>query len=148
MEAVIGRKLLLEPIDSIILIRRDIEMSKPVVYIASPYSRGDVAINTYFQCKVFNEILNDGRALPVAPLWSHFQHTVFPRPYEDWIQYDQEMLRLYDCCLRLDAVHEQLNYHEGESKGADAEVETFRLAGKKVFFSIPELFQWLDERKG
>ena len=66
-------------------------MKKPIVYIASPYTKGDVAVNTYFQCEVFDKILSDGRSLPVAPLWSHFQHTVFPRPYEDWIRYDQEI---------------------------------------------------------
>lgn len=76
-------------------------VEKPIVYIASPYSSGDPAINTHFQCKVFDEILRDGRAWPVAPLWSHYQHTLFPRPYSDWIAYDQALLKLYDACLRL-----------------------------------------------
>jgi hypothetical protein len=122
------------------------EKLKPTVYIASPYTKGDVAINTYFQCKVFDELLTDGRVLPVAPLWSHFQHTVFPRPYQDWIQYDQEMLRLYDCCLRLDATLDRLNYVQHESSGADAEVKTFKAMGKPVFFSIEELYTWVDGR--
>jgi len=55
-------------------------MKKLVIYIASPYTSGDVAMNTHFQCKVFDELLSDGRVIPIAPLWSHFQHTVFPRP--------------------------------------------------------------------
>lgn len=119
-------------------------MNKPTVYIASPYTRGDVAINTHFQCGIFDQLLNDGKVLPVAPLWSHFQHTLFPRPYEVWTQYDQEMLRLYDCCLRLTATFPSLEYSQYESAGADAEVATFRAMGKPVFPSIEELYGWVN----
>lgn len=121
---------------------------KPVVYIASAYTRGDVAINVHFQCKVFNRLLGDGKVLPIAPLWSHFQHTLFPRPYQDWIDYDQALLRLYDCCLRLTVEHQNLSYTQHESSGADAEVETFEKAGKPVFTSIEQLYAWVDEAKG
>lgn len=34
---------------------------KPIVYIASPYTGGDVAINTHFQCRVFDQLLEDGK---------------------------------------------------------------------------------------
>jgi hypothetical protein len=121
-------------------------MIKPTVYIASPYTRGDVAMNTHFQCQVFDRLLTDGKALPVAPLWSHFQHTLFPRPYEDWINYDQAMLRLYDCCLRLTASLTYINYCQSESSGADAEVQTFLRMDKPVFYSIPDLYKWGDSR--
>ena len=60
-------------------------------------------MNTHFQCKVFDLLLSEGKVWPIAPLWSHFQHTIFPRPYEDWIAYDQSLLHLYDACLRLTA---------------------------------------------
>lgn len=123
---------------------RRMRMGKPTVFIASPYTKGDPAINTHFQCKVFDQLLQDGRVLPVAPLWSHFQHTLFPRPYNDWIEYDQAMLELYDCCLRLPASFPDIDYFEKESSGADAEVETFRRYGKPIFFSVSELYEWLD----
>src|SRR5512138_2828292 len=97
-------------------------MSKPVVYIASPYTRGDVAINTRFQCHIFDQLLTDGRVIPIAPLWSHFQHLMFPRPYKDWIEYDQSLLHLYDACLRLTARNDVCAYEQAESTGADAEV--------------------------
>lgn len=116
---------------------------KLTVYIASPYSKGDPAINTHFQCKIFDRLLSDGRVLPIAPLWSHFQHTVFPRPYQDWIDYDQGLLHLYDCCLRLAAEHPP-SYKQHESSGADAEVAHFKANNKKVFYSVEELFLWLD----
>jgi len=117
-------------------------MSKPVVYIASPYTSGDPAINTHFQCRVFDRLLSDGLVWPVAPLWTHFQHTLFPRPYGDWIAYDKALLRLYDACLRLDAEEPSLEYEAKESSGADCEVEAFRSMGKPVFYSIPALYDW------
>lgn len=120
---------------------------KPTVYIASPYSSGEPAMNAHFQCKIFDKLLGDGKVLPVAPLWSHFQHILFPRPYEDWITYDQAMLRLYDSCLRLKAELPHVNYKENESKGADAEVEEFIIQGKPVFYSIEELYNWADKCK-
>lgn len=120
-------------------------MRKPTVYIASPYSKGDPAMNAHFQCKIFDQLLGEGRVLPVAPLWSHFQHILFPRPYKSWIDYDQDMLHLYDCCLRLTASLPNVDYEESLSSGADAEVQTFKELGKLVFFSIQELYCWLDQ---
>jgi hypothetical protein len=118
---------------------------KKTVYIASPYSKGDVAVNTRFQCEVFDRLLADGKVLPVAPLWSHFQHLLFPRPYADWIRYDQEMLHLYDCCLRLAAENGALKYRQDCSSGADAEVETFARMGKPIFYSIEDLYRWVEK---
>lgn len=118
--------------------------SRPVVYIASPYSKGDPAINTHFQCSVFDRLMNDGRVLPVAPLWSHFQHTLFPRRYEDWVSYDLALLARYDACLRLAAEVPALGYAVSESSGADGEVKKFEEMGKPVFRSVEELYSWVD----
>lgn len=120
---------------------------KRTVYIASPYSKGEPAMNAHFQCRIFDQLLTDGRVLPVAPLWSHFQHILFPRQYQDWISYDQAMLRLYDCCLRLPAEIPELGYHQNESSGADAEVQTFIEMGKPVFYSIADLYDWEREQR-
>ena len=120
-------------------------MRKPIVYIASPYSRGDVALNTHFQCRIFDELLGDGLVLPVAPLWTHFQHLLFPRPYEEWINYDQALLHLYDCCLRLDVDIPERAYRQHDSKGADAEVASFERMGKPVFYSKQTLYEWVRE---
>ena len=117
--------------------------SKPTVFIASPYTKGDPVMNANFQCRIFDRLLRDKLVLPVAPLWTHFQHVVFPRPYQEWIDYDQEMLKLYDCCLRLDAELPELGYRQHESSGADAEVEAFRRLRKPVFFSIEDLYEWV-----
>lgn len=117
---------------------------KPTVYIASPYTKGDLAINTHFQCKTFDQLLDDGKVLPVAPLWSHFQHTAFPRKYQDWIDYDQAMLPLYDACLRLNVEHAELEYSQKDSTGADGEVDTFERLGKPVFYTVADLYSWVE----
>lgn len=117
---------------------------KKIIYIASPYTKGDPAINTHFQCRVFDELMNDGIVWPVVPLWSHFQHTVFPRPYQDWIAYDKAMLPLYDGCLRLTATTDRIpNYSISESSGADGEVAVFRSLNKPVFFDKASLYEWV-----
>ena len=126
------------------MIEKEIKLNKPIVYIASPYTKGDVSVNVHFQCKIFDELMDDGIVVPVVPLWSHFQHTIFPRQYKDWIAYDLALLCRYDACLRLDVINEKLNYHQHDSSGADGEVEEFRRLGKPVFFSKSELYEWVN----
>ena len=118
---------------------------KPIVYIASPYSKGDPCINTHFQCKIFNDLMNDGFVWPIIPLLSHFQHTVFPRPYKDWIEYDLALIPLYDACLRLDVVIG--DYIVKESSGADGEVALFNKLNKPVFYDKEALYKWAKDLK-
>ena len=101
------------------------------VYIASPYTIGDVAVNVKLQMDVFDELANAGFC-PFAPLWSHFQHIAHPRVYTDWIKFDIEWELTCDCLLRL----------EGESKGADGEVQLAIDNGIPVFYSIGELITY------
>lgn len=117
---------------------------KPVVYVASPYTKGDPCINTHCQVKAFNKMLNDGIVTPVIPLTSHFLHTVQPRSYEDWIEYDLSLIEVMDAVLRLDAIHEEMDYEVSESSGADDEVETARKLDKPVFFDYDELYDWAN----
>ena len=121
-------------------------MSKPVIYVASPYTKGDPAINTHFQCRVFDTMMSDGIVWPVVPLWSHFQHSVFPRKYQDWIAYDLAMLERYDACVRLSVEMPDLDYSVSESSGADGEVAAFERMGKPVFYSLQECYQWVKSR--
>lgn len=98
------------------------------VYIASPYTKGDVAVNVKVQLDMYDQLLTLGYA-PFAPLYSHFQHMVHPRPYEDWIKIDLVWVEVCDCLLRL----------PGESKGANGEVEYAKLLNIPVFYSLEEL---------
>lgn len=100
-----------------------------VIYIASPYTKGDVAVNVRRQIDTVHELMNYSWALPFAPLYSHFQHMVHPRPYQDWIDIDLKWIHKCDCVLRLD----------GESPGADGEVELAKSLGLPVFSSVEML---------
>ncbi len=120
---------------------------KPLVYIASPYTKGGLAINVRAQHEIFDVLLDDGRCLPYAPLAAtHYQNIVFPRPYIDWITYDLELLDHCHALLRLPALYKSphVDYHENRSNGADREVAKFKAQQKPVFFSIEDLMDWLD----
>jgi hypothetical protein len=112
----------------------------PWVYIASPYTKGDQALNTRFQMLVFDQLLTDGVVLPYAPLVSHFQHLVSPRRYQDWIDYDLALMSRFDICLRLSAEFKDLGYFQKESSGADGEVNLFKSLYKPVVYSLEELY--------
>lgn len=104
---------------------------KVKVYIASPYTLGDVAVNVKAQLDVADQLMTLGFA-PFAPLYSHFQHMAHPRPYIDWIKIDLEWVESCDCVLRL----------KGESKGADGEVAYAKKLCKPIFYSIEELIAY------
>lgn len=120
---------------------------KPFVYIASPYTKGDPAINTHFQCRIFDQLLSSGLVYPYAPLHSHFQHTIYPRGYRDWIDYDIAILHKMDACLRLAATHERLGYEVDESSGADGEVAYCRTIGVPVFHSVDDVYDWARKQQ-
>lgn len=115
-------------------------MGKPWVYIASAYTKGDTGINVLFQLSTWNTLLDLG-VVPIAPLWSHFQHVYFPRPYQDWVDYDTEIIHRCDALLRLDAEWPigGAVYTQHESPGADGEVALALSLGKPVCYSILEL---------
>lgn len=121
--------------------------TKPFVYIASPYTKGDPCINARFQCEIFDLLLGEGVVLPYAPLISHFQHTMFPRNCKVWVQYDLDIIPRFDACLRLDAVNRAMAYHVSESSGADGEVALFKRIGKPVFYSVADLYAWAEAGK-
>jgi len=98
------------------------------VYIASPYSTGDQAVNVRRQIDCAEELMNLD-FVPYAPLLSHFQHLVHPRSIKDWYKFDNEWVRTCHYLLRL----------PGKSKGADDEVELAERQGIPVFHDIEEL---------
>lgn len=101
---------------------------KPKIYIASPYTLGDVAVNVRNQIEAAHKLMNAG-FVPFVPLYSHFHHMMFPRPYSEWLDLDLEFLPVCDAVLRL----------PGESKGADVEVERAKELGIPIYHSITEL---------
>lgn len=95
------------------------------VYIASPYTVGDTAINVKRQMGVASKLIDLGYA-PFWPLHSHFLHMVYPKEYETWIKCDLVWILSCDCLLRLD----------GESRGADIEVQFATQNSIPVFYNI------------
>lgn len=110
-------------------------MPKKWVYIASPYTKGDVAGNVRESFLVADELLQWGY-IPFPPLFSHFWHFLSPKSYETWLSLDLEFLSRCDYVLRL----------SGESEGADKEVSFARSRLKPVFYSMQELLDY-DRRK-
>jgi hypothetical protein len=98
------------------------------VFIASPYTLGDVGINVKKSMDIADDLMNIGFT-PFVPLLFHFQHITHPRPYEDWIKLDLAWLSKCDCVLRL----------PGESSGADGEVAKAEELGIPVYYSIQEM---------
>ena len=99
-----------------------------IVYIACPYTKGDVAVNVHNAFKVADELASLGY-FPYVPIWTHFWHLVSPHPYEFWIKMDLEFIKRCDCILRIG----------GASKGADNEIEFAKSIGIPVYYSIEEL---------
>lgn len=106
------------------------------VYIASSYSIGDQARNIRISMDMAN-LLFKNEFIPFMPLLSHFYHMVYPRKYNEWLDYDFTWVESCDCVLRL----------KGESKGADLEVEHAKINGIPVFYSIEEIIKYNNNLK-
>ncbi len=106
-------------------------MKKLKVYVAGPYTKGDVAVNVREAIKVGNELFDLG-FLPYIPHLTHFWHLIFPRTYKDWLDYDNEFLPDCDVLLRI----------PGESSGADHEVKLAEEYLIPVFFTIDDLLEY------
>lgn len=101
------------------------------VYIASPYTKGDGGVNVKKQLEMFT-LLSDAGFFPYAPLLTHFVHMHNPRPYRTWIEHDFIWVKTCDALIRL----------QGESAGADREIETAERYDIPVFREIDELYLW------
>lgn len=100
------------------------------VYIAGPITLGDAAINVRNAIEAGTLLLDAGHA-PYVPHLNHFWHLVFPRPYEDWLDLDNQFLPLCEALVRL----------PGESKGSDKEVALALSLGIPVYFSVSEFLR-------
>lgn len=96
-----------------------------VIYIASPYTIGDVAANVSTQIDAAHRIMDMGHA-PIAPLLSHYLHIYRQRPYEEWLKADLMLVGKADVVIRL----------PGESKGADLE------ASHAEELEVPVAYSW------
>ena len=103
---------------------------KAKIYIAAPYTKGDVAVNVRNAFDAANTLADLGFA-PFVPHFTHFWHMLFPRPYKFWLDLDLEFLPCCQAVLRL----------PGDSQGADGEVAAAKKLGIPVFVTIESLAQ-------
>ncbi len=101
---------------------------KRLVYIACPYTMGDVAVNVHNAIKAAERVVELG-AIPYMPLWTHFWHLMNPHPWEYWIEFDEYYVSISDIVWRI----------EGESVGADKECKQAQEQGIPVCYSLEEL---------
>lgn len=98
------------------------------IYVAAPYTKGDVAVNVKTAMDMASKLIELGYA-PFCPHLTHFLHMAHPQPYETWLELDNAFLPHCDALLRLD----------GESSGADKEVAFAISLGIPVFYSLGDL---------
>jgi nucleoside 2-deoxyribosyltransferase len=103
------------------------------IYIAGPYTQGDVAHNIRNAYEAANALADAGFA-PFVPHHTHFWHMMFPRPYAEWLRLDLAFLSCCDAVLRL----------PGLSQGADGEVAAAKSLGIPVFTDIRQLIATLS----
>ena len=106
------------------------------IYIAGPYTNGDVAVNVRNAFEIANKIADLGFA-PFVPHSSHFWHMLFPREYEFWIDLDNQFLPCCDALYRI----------PGISEGSDKEVELATKLGLPVFYEIEDLNNHFNKSK-
>lgn len=101
------------------------------VYVAGPYTQGDVVRNVRAAIQAADKLLDAG-LIPYLPHLTHFWHMVSPRPYEDWIKLDVEWLMQCHAILLL----------PGLSLGVDAEAAAARKAGMPIFKNAEQVIDW------
>ena len=102
-----------------------------LVFIAGPYTGGDVAKNVKAAIDAADKLMDLGLAAFVPHL-SHFQHMVHARPYMDWTVNDRAILMRCDALFRI----------PGISPGAEAEVALAQELGIPVFKKWTDLIHW------
>jgi hypothetical protein len=100
------------------------------IYVAGPYTKTDPCENTHRAIKAANCLMDLGHR-PFVPHLTHFWHTMFPRPYQDWLELDNAFLPFCEAVVRL----------PGESSGADAEVRLAQSLGIPVHYGLEAFLQ-------
>ena len=101
------------------------------IYIAGPYTLGDVAQNVKNAMDTANDLIMHGFA-PYCPHLTHFLHMNHWQPYEKWLELDLAYLPLCDAIIRL----------PGQSSGADKEVRRGLELNIPVFYDLDNLVKW------
>lgn len=105
------------------------------VYIAGPYTNGDVIVNVRAALEVADRVAVAGH-YPFIPHLYHFWHFLYPHGYSFWTGLDMAWLEECEAVIRLG----------GESDGADKEVDRAEDLGIPVYTEI-EFFNWIARER-
>lgn len=103
------------------------------VYVAGPYTHGDVAVNVRNAMEAGLAIIKAGHA-PYIPHLSHFLHLQEPQPYETWTEMDLAWVDACDFFFRL----------PGHSPGAEAEEIHAAYRGLEIYYDMAKLLDRLQ----
>ena len=106
---------------------------RPRIYVAGPYTAGDVAQNVARALHTADWLAREG-CVPFIPHLSHFWELLHPHPWQFWIEQDLAWLACCDALVRL----------PGASQGADVEEVQARALGLPVFEGAGDVAAVLD----
>lgn len=95
------------------------------VYVAGPYSHGDVVLNIREAILASSQLLEAGHA-PFCPHLTGLWHMLSPQAYERWLAYDLDWLDVCEALVLL----------PGYSPGADREVKAALERGIPVYHGV------------
>jgi hypothetical protein len=98
---------------------------RPRIYIAAPYTKGNIAVNVRAAINAWHELWVSGYA-PFCPHLCHFLELQKALDYTAWLEYDFIWVRQCHALIRL----------PGESEGADQEVALASNLGKPIFYTL------------
>lgn len=98
------------------------------VYVAGPYTKGDVAMNVRAAIIAGDDLAQAGFT-PFIPHVTHLWYLLCPHDWEFWMAYDLQWLGVCDCLLRL----------PGDSVGADLEMKHAQELDIPVYFTIEDV---------
>ena len=107
------------------------------IYLASPYTLGDLAVNVKTQMDATEELYKAGFAVYAPIVHMHFQHLVHPHDYNFWLKMCYEWLKSCDAILRL----------PGVSEGADLEEREAGRLGIPVFHNMVDLEYYFKNKR-
>ena len=108
---------------------------KPRVYCAGPITKGDLLGNVRAGIDAAEKLRKLGFDV-FCPHLSAYYQVIYEVPYEEWLEYDFNWIRVCDAVYRM----------PGESAGADREEAFAKGASKPIFFSVEDLVRWRDNR--
>lgn len=102
------------------------------IYVAGPYSHGDIDKNVKKALDTCNKLINIGAAT-FCPHTFHYLNQRQSRTWDEWMQ----------LCLKWVSVCDAFYRIKGYSPGSDKETAMAFDLGKPIFKSIDEVKKWL-----